>query len=381
MNEFSLIDAYFKSLARRSSGVHCDLGIGDDCALVTVPAGKQLAITADTLVSGVHFPEDTAPFDIGYKALAVNLSDLAAMGAQPAWFTLCLTLPAVSEHWLTDFCRGLEALMREIPVTLIGGDTTRGPLSITIQAMGLVESGCALRRDGAQAGDDIYVSGCIGEAGAGLRLVQHAARHDSAGEVVAAIAALNHNELNPVESNQIVPEHGALNTGELQAKATTSQDRLQAAILRLNRPQPRNVFGPLLVNVASACIDVSDGLLADLGHILDASHVGAALDLNAVPLAPVLLDPSCLVWLDLPDTSPAGVQRFALSAGDDYELCFTASPSTREQISALAQQVGVTVARIGTIRSQPGIYSVSPSSVTEGAGSFVLLAPTGYSHF
>ncbi len=338
MNEFSLIDTYFRSLAQRSGGVRCDLGIGDDCALVTVPAGKQLAITADTLVSGVHFPVHTAPFDIGYKSLAVNLSDLAAMGAQPAWFTLCLTLPSVAEAWLMEFCRGLEALLQEIPVTLIGGDTTRGPLSITIQAMGLVESGCALRRDGAQVGDDIYVSGCIGEAGAGLRLVQNAVRQDCCDEVATAIAALN-------------------------------------------RPLPRNALGQLLVKVASACIDVSDGLLADLGHILDASRVGAALDPDAVPLPPVLLDPACLALLNLSDVSRRGLQRFALSAGDDYELCFTAPPSVREQILVLAQQVGVTVTRIGWIRSQPGILAapldVAPDSVAGGE----LLAPAGYSHF
>lgn len=329
MNEFSLIATYFKTLSERTSGARCDLGIGDDAALVTVPLGKQLVVTADTLVSGVHFPADALPFDIGYKALAVNLSDLAAMGARPAWFTLCLTLPQFSDPWLQGFCAGLETLMHEIPVTLIGGDTTRGPLAITIQAMGLVDSGCALRRDGAKPGDDIFVSGCVGDAGVGLRLV----------------------------TQKIAADKPALN----------------AAQLRLNRPLPRNALGAALGAVASSCIDVSDGLLADLGHILTASGTGADLDVNAVPISPALFDPALIAPLNLVDGSPQGARRFALSAGDDYELCFTAHPDKRAQVMALAQQAGVSVTRFGTVTAQPGIFDL--------ANGGVMLTPAGYSHF
>ena len=337
MNEFALIESYFKTLSERTAGARCDLGIGDDAALVTVPLGKQLAVTADTLVSGVHFPVDTLPFDIGYKALAVNLSDLAAMGARPAWFTLCLTLPQFSDPWLQGFCAGLETLMREIPVTLIGGDTTRGPLSITIQAMGLVDSGCALRRDGAKPGDDIFVSGCVGDAGVGLRLVMQ----NSAADQLALNATL----------------HTALNTAQL----------------RLNRPLPRNALGAALGAVASSCIDISDGLLADLGHILTASHAGADVDVNTVPISPALLDPAIVAQLGLPDSTPQGARRFALSAGDDYELCFTAAPDQREQVMALAQQAGISVTRVGTVTAQPGIFDL--------ANGGVMLTPAGYSHF
>jgi thiamine-monophosphate kinase len=313
------------------------LGIGDDAALVTVPHGKQLVVTADTLVAGVHFPLTTAPFDIGYKALAVNLSDLAAMGARPAWYTLCVTLPQATESWMQDFCAGLEALMREIPVTLIGGDTTRGPLSITIQAMGLVDSGCALRRDGAKPGDDIYVSGCIGDAGAGLRAV----------------------------------------LGEMSLEQLAQTPALQSALQRLNRPLPRCVLGVALGAVASACIDVSDGLLADLGHVLTASGVGAELDVNAVPVSAALRDVTIIAQLEkvagaLQGTL-RGARRFALTAGDDYELCFTAPAHQREQVAALAQQTGTPVTRIGSVSAKPGIYDLADGGA--------MLTPAGYSHF
>lgn len=329
MNEFTLIDAYFKSLSERAGGLRCDLGIGDDAALVTVPHGKQLVITTDTLIEGVHFPRDTFPADIGYKALAVNLSDLAAMGAKPAWYTLNLSLPAFSTAWLESFCGGLEQMMRQQPITLIGGDTTRGALSITIQAMGLVDSGCALRRCGAQPGDDIYVSGRIGEAGVGLRAVQQ--------------------------------------------KLAIDGQALQAAVNRLNRPQPRNALGEALTSLASACIDVSDGLMADLNHLLNRSGAGADVDLDKVPLAEALSTGTVLARLALTDPSPQGVRRFAVSAGDDYELCFTATPARRAQIEQAAQQAGVSVTRFGSVTRAPGIF--------DSACGGEMLMPLGYSHF
>lgn len=328
MNEFALIETYFRALSERSGAPPVDLGIGDDAALVTVPYGKQVAITADTLIEGVHFPRQTAPADIGYKALAVNLSDLAAMGARPAWFTLCLSLPAFDRDWLEGFCQGLEALMRQCPVTLIGGDTTRGGLSVSIQAMGLVDSGCALRRSQARPGDDIWVSGRIGEAGAGLRIVQ-----------------------------QQVP---------------VVDDTMTQALQRLNRPQPRNRLGELLTSLASACIDVSDGLLADLQHVLDKSQVGAALALADIPIAAVLEEPARAARLGLPDSAPQALRQFAITAGDDYELCFTAAPERRAQIELAGQQAGVRLTRIGTVTAQPGM-------VDSASGQPV--SPRGYIHF
>ncbi len=329
MNEFALIEAYFRALAERVDGMPCDLGIGDDCALVTVPRGKQLAVTTDTLIEGVHFPRDTRPADIGYKSLAVSLSDLAAMGAQPAWFTLSVSLPTFSAQWLEGFCQGLEDLMRLQPIRLIGGDTTRGPLSITIQAMGVVDAGCALRRSTANPGDDIYVSGKIGEAGLGLWV------------------AMNRP---PVESAF-----------------------LEAALCRLNRPQPRNALGEALVTLASACIDVSDGLLADLNHVLVQSNVGAEIDLAQLPLADALGVDTVVAGLALDDSSEQGVCRFAASAGDDYELCFTAAPSLRNKIEQVSQQTGVPVTRFGRVTQTPGIF--------DRAHGGEMLAPSGYHHF
>ena len=329
MNEFALIEAYFKSLSERVGGTRCDLGIGDDAALVTVPHGKQLAITTDTLIEGVHFPRDTFPADIGYKALAVNLSDLAAMGAKPTWFTLCLSLPAFSTAWLDSFCSGLEEMMRQQPITLIGGDTTRGPLSISIQAMGLVDSGCALRRSTARPGDDIYVSGRVGEAGVGLRVVQRQLAVDG--------------------------------------------ESLLAAVKRLNRPQPRNALGEALTSLATACIDVSDGLLADMNHLLNKSQVGADIDLDKVPIAAALSSGTLISRLELPDVTTQGLRRFAASAGDDYELCFTAAPAQRAQIELAAQQAGVPVTRFGTVTQAPGIF--------DSARGGEMISPHGYSHF
>lgn len=329
MDEFALINAYFRSLSERVSGTRCDLGIGDDCALVSVPAGKQLAVTADTLIEGVHFPVDTDPADVGYKALAVNLSDLAAMGAAPAWFTLCLTLPACSAEWLERFCQGVADLMRQCPVTLIGGDTTRGTLSLSIQAMGLVDQGRALLRSGAQPGDDIYVSGVIGEAGIGLQLVQ-----------------------------QQIP---------------LVDDARQVAVQHLNRPQPRIAVGQGLLGLATACIDVSDGLLADLGHVLERSGVGARIDPVSVPIADALRNEHLLEQLGWRNRSLAAAQQFAMTAGDDYELCFTAPASQRAVIDQLAQRLDIPLTRIGVITETLGLR--------DAISGDLITARRGYTHF
>lgn len=318
MNEFALIDAYFKRLSdvagapstQNTYSPKADLGIGDDCALVSVPVGMQLAVSADTLVSGVHFPVNTSPFDIGYKALAVNLSDLAAMGAVPAWFTLCITLQDQSARWVEAFCEGMASVMRPHPILLIGGDTTRGPLSISVQVIGLVPSGEALTRCGAKEGDDIYVSGCIGEAAQGLALVQNTLQIEQAS----------------------IREH---------------------MLERLNRPTPRVSLGLALRGVAHACIDVSDGLLADLNHILQSSDAGACLDLGSIPVA-----------------GGISLQQSIIS-GDDYELCFTAPVQQRDVIDLLALKLSLPIARIGRITSQHGMVDQNNHPLT----------PAGYTHF
>lgn len=267
------------------------LGIGDDAALLQVPAGQALVVATDTLNAGVHFPDDTAPADIGWKALAVNLSDLAAMGAEPAWCTLSLSMPVSDSDWLEAFLDGFLELAATHRVALVGGDTTRGPLSVCVTAHGFVEPARALRRDGARVGDDVWVSGTLGDAA------------------------------------------GAL----LQWRAGEgSVARLRA---RLDRPSPRVAFGMALRDIAHAAIDVSDGLLADLGHVCAASGTGADVEVEALPASPALR------------AAFDDARRTALQAtgGDDYELCFAAPPGARDVVAAAARQAGVAATRIGRI--------------------------------
>ena len=268
MDEFGLIETFFKRGPQSSRVV---LGVGDDAALIEGPAGQTYVLTTDTLVTGVHFPDGAPGFDVGYKALAVNVSDLAAMGARPLGFLLNLTLPAVDEAWLAGLRDGLFALSEGLAMDLIGGDTVRGPLSVTITAIGLVPEGGALRRAGARVGDQIYVSGFLGEAALGFL----------------------------ARSGQVkVPE-------EFMARV----------LGRLDRPRPRIAEGEALRTIASAAIDLSDGLVADLGHILRASGVGAQIDLRRLPVS----DAYDAVF------STLGYDP-ALGFGDDYELCFTVPP-------------------------------------------------------
>ncbi|WP_449446531.1 thiamine-phosphate kinase [Thermomonas brevis] len=307
--EFDLIARIRQRVALRGDVA---LGIGDDCALLVPPPGMQLAVTMDTLNAGVHFPADTAPADIGWKALAVNLSDLAAMGAQPAWCTLSLTLPQADAAFVDGFCEGFFALARQHGIALVGGDTTRGPLSVGIAAHGFVEPGRALRRDGARVGDDVWVSGTLGDAAAALAQWK-------------ADAAM---------------------TPGLRA--------------RLDRPTPRVELGRALAGLAGACIDVSDGLLADLAHLCRASGVGAELDAAALPASE-----------SLRATFDADVRR-ALQAtgGDDYELCFTAPTTQREALEALSRALGLPLSRIGRIVEGRGVSC-------DGIGH----AASGYQHF
>lgn len=287
--EFDLIQRYFAQHQPRHPATR--LGIGDDCALLSVAAGHQLAVTTDTMVENVHFFADVDPADLGHKLLAVNLSDLAAMGAEPFAVTLALTLPAINHPWLQAFSESFMALARQHQVDLIGGDTTAGPLTLTVQAMGWVPEGQALLRSAAQVGDLIYLSGVIGDAGLGLKIRQGLAVKDQ-----------------------------------------------EQALQAFNRPQPQLATGLALRGIAHACIDISDGLAADLGHILQKSQVGARIDWERLPLSA-----SVSAYIQ-----SSGDWQMPLIAGDDYQLCFTLPKSRQSSVPA-----GCVC--IGEIEAQPGL--------------------------
>jgi len=298
-SEFDLIARFFTRPTALAA-----LGIGDDCALLTHKAGMKMAVSCDMLVSGVHFFPDTDPRQLGHKSLAVNLSDLAAMGAKPVAFTLAISLPASDEKWLKPFSEGMFALAEKHHCELIGGDTTRGPLNICITIFGEVPVNEALRRDHAKAGDDIWVSGTLGDARAALEFLKGTA---------------------PVDPAILGP-----------------------ALTRLQMPEPRVKLGMAIRPFAHAAIDLSDGLTGDLSHILNRSSVGATLNLDALPAGQALLD------------QPRDFQlRCMLSGGDDYELCFTAPLSSRDRIRHAARQTGVPVTMIGTIEEKPGLRLVN----------------------
>jgi len=320
-DEFSLINTLAQRVHRRADVV---LGIGDDAALLQVPEGQQLVITTDTLNSGVHFPVETCAFDIGWKSLAVNLSDLAAMGAQPAWCSLSLVLPQADNTWLEHFCDGFFALAHAHDIALIGGDTTRGPLSVSITALGHVPAGHALRRDSAQRGDDIWVSGFLGEAAAALQLWQQ---------------------------------------GKLDIATSAQEARSEIVRQRLLRPQPRLALGQGLRPLAHAAVDISDGLLADVGHIAQRSGLAALIQATAVPLSEALSHTF--------DKTTA--RACALGGGDDYELCFTAAQNKRRAIEALAQQLALPLSRIGTMQAGSGVICEDETSRPIHAN--------GYRHF
>jgi thiamine-monophosphate kinase len=319
MSEFDLIRTHFAALGATREDVR--LGVGDDCALLRLPPGHELAVSIDTLASGVHFLPDCDPEAVGHKCLAVGLSDLAAMGAEPAWATLAITLPAglprESPDWLGHFARGFGDLARTHGVALVGGDTTRGPLSITVQVHGLVPAGAGLRRAGARPGDLVCVSGTLGGAGLALR---------------------------------------ALLAGEAPPPGLRA---------RLERPVPRVALGVALKGRASAAIDVSDGLAADLGHLLEASGVGALLDLAALPLDPAV---AAVV-------NREGSWGLPLGAGDDYELCFCLPPALLGWLSEAGSCAGCPLTPIGRITAAPGLVCTSPD------GARVTPECTGFDHF
>ena len=316
IGEFALIEKYFTGIGQSP---HIDLSIGDDCALLTPPAGQQLATSVDTVIADVHFPAGAEPALIAQKALRTNLSDLAAMGATPLAFTLALTLPDCDETWLAGFSHGLRACANEFGLALIGGDTTRGAqLVITIQVMGLLPGGSALLRSGACDGDAIYVSGTLGDARAAL---------------------------------------DCLTLGD----AALSADQ-RYFMQRYFTPTPRTELGSALRGLASAAIDISDGLSADLSHILVRSAVGACIDTAKLPLFPALRS--------LPDAF-----AYALHGGDDYELCFTVPADRCAEVDALAQRLSLPLTRIGEITATPGLFA------RDRDGAVAPLAAAGYTHF
>ncbi len=327
--EFDLIKRYFADWPTLDKSVL--LGVGDDCALINPPAGEVLAVSVDTMVSGVHFFPDTPAAIVGFRALAVSVSDLAAMGAVPLSFTLSLTLPDADEPWLSEFSRGLRTAADQYGISLVGGDTTRGPLTIGVQVIGSVPQALALIRRGAKVGDLVCVTGTLGDSGAGLSLLQ---------------------------------EHGNVSVYTLD-DVLASPDAL---ISRFFCPTPRLAFGYLLRSYASACIDVSDGLIADLSHVVDASSVGAVIQSHQLPLSEALRNSLCEDPVTL-----------ALSSGDDYELCFTVSEDRLNALlddarySELAKTAPLTV--IGRIVSGQGVVVQNMQGDTQSVTS------SGYHHF
>ncbi|QDX30810.1 thiamine-phosphate kinase [Dickeya poaceiphila] len=318
--EFDVIARYFNRTGYSRRGV--ELGIGDDCALLNIPDKQLLAVSTDTLVSGIHFLPDIDPADLAYKSLAVNLSDLAAMGADPAFVSLALTLPNIDADWLAAYSNSLFEQLSYYGMQLIGGDTTRGPLSMTLTIQGLVPEGRALKRSGARIGDWIYVTGTLGDSAAGLAVLQD------------------------------------------KLQMSESDDR-QWLLQRHLRPQPRILHGQALRDLASAAIDLSDGLVSDLGHILKASDCGARVNLDALPYSSALLQ--C--------DDPEQAMRWALSGGEDYELCFTVPELNRGALEVAIGHLGARYTCIGQI---------APAS--EGLGFFhsgqpVTVNLKGYDHF
>ena len=315
-SEFNLIERFFTKPAPQAV-----LGVGDDAALLAIGSGMELAVSTDMLVSGTHFFPDTDPRKLGWKTLAVNVSDMAAMGAQPRWATLAIALPRADEVWLSAFASGFFACAKEFDIDLIGGDTTRGPLNLSVTIFGEIPRRQALRRNGAQPEDDIWVSGTLGGA--------------------------------------------ALALAALQDKTTLVEDDLASCRRLLDMPQPRVELGMALRGVANSALDISDGLLGDLGHILERSNVGAELCFDALPAHPVLE----------PHLADAWAQRCLLSGGDDYELCFTAARARHDDIKALEDRLGLKLSRIGKITADSGLQ------LLDAAGQAMSKPGSGYDHF
>lgn len=296
MKEFELIENIFKSASMASIEGRQDLilGIGDDCAQIQVPSGQNLVFSMDTLVEGRHFPYDADPAAIGYRAVASCVSDLAAMGAKPAFFTLGLTLPHADPQWLSGLAQGMAELAEPIGLVLVGGDTTKGPLTLSLQVHGYVEPELVVSRAGAKPGDDIYVTGVLGDAAAAVPIM----------------------------------------TGEMMVKGELYEHFYDAYW----RPQSRLIAAMALKRVVSSMLDISDGLVQDIQHILKASGVGADIDASQIPISDVLKQ-----W------QPDGALQLALTGGDDYELCFSAPVSAREEIALITQTLHLPCTKVGQI--------------------------------
>ena len=321
MNEFELIERYFR---RPDHDPAVRVGSGDDAAVVQPAPGCELALSVDMLVEGRHFLPDVDPAALGHKTLAVNLSDLAAMGATPRWALLAGALPRVDEDWLAAFAEGFFALADRFNVSLIGGDTTRGPLNLCVTVIGELPSGAALTRAGATPGDDLYVSGTLGDA--------------------------------------------ALALAALQGKTIVDASMLPVLLRRLERPEPRIELGVALRGVATSALDLSDGLTGDVGHVLKASRVGAAIALDALPLSSALAG-------RLRGSERALALHCVLAGGDDYELCFTAPMAMRERIGSIARSVALPLTRIGAITAAPGLV------VRDERGDVMPTLPDAWDHF
>lgn len=316
MSEFDLIRRHF---TRPTTGAL--LGVGDDAALLQINAGNVLAVSSDMLVCGTHFFADADPYLLGHKTLAVNLSDLAAMGAVPRWATLAIALPNADDAWLERFSAGFFALAQRYGVDLVGGDTTRGPLNLCVTIMGEVPAQQALRRDGAELGDDVWVSGNLGDA--------------------------------------------ALALAHLQGRAALNDADFASCATALHQPQPRVELGLALRGIANSAIDISDGLLADLGHILDASRVGAQLDFAALSVSEAMRS----------QLDPVHAKQCMLAGGDDYELCFTAPPGHHAELLRIASELSLPLTCIGKVIAGQGCV------VHDGSGNPIQLKNGGYDHF
>ena len=325
LSEFDIIARYFcgidggtKSSADSS---HVALGIGDDCALLSLPVDQQLALSIDTLVSGRHFPDDANPYQLAQRALAVSVSDLAAMGAKPVAFTLALTLPKVDTEWLEGFSRGLCLAAEQYGIPLIGGDTTQGSLCLSLQVHGSVASQTVLKRSAAQPGDAIFVTGTVGDAAAALAVIEN--------------------------------------------RLTVNTQQREFLIQRFYQPIARIDVGRGLLGVANAAVDISDGLLADLGHIAKASQLAAVINVDRLPLSVVIKQ-----VVEKPQAL-----AYALSGGDDYELCFTVPQANIAQVKKLSQQLSLPITEVGVIEAGSGVRCINND------GSNVAISATGYQHF
>jgi thiamine-monophosphate kinase len=317
-NEFNIIERHFKNKSKFCNNILT--GIGDDAAILKLKEGQHLAVSTDTLVNGIHFSKNTSAYDIGYKSLAVNLSDMAAMGAEPLWATLSLTLPDKNESWITDFTKGFFNLANKYNVALVGGDLTHGPLSITVQIIGSIPSGIALCRDRAVVDENIYVTGVLGMASLALSIL----------------------------------------TGEISGQNKPTQE----CLIRLNRPDPRVNIGLSLRGLASAAIDISDGLAADLGHILSGSSVGAEIILDNIP-----------IYNKLDNIEYSKMLSYGLNRGDDYELCFTANKKHHDDINIISNQNNCEITCIGKITNGSQLIW---KTIT---GEKVDIESGGYQHF